>query len=233
MNVDELRKQFERSPEEIARVNAKIEADKKRKAEIEESNKLQRFRNYIDSLEPRYKDASFENFIIRKDGGLAKEKAQIETLKGGLLFGTNGNGKTHLGYAACRRIVENGGSAKLIRAFNFFTEIKECYSGNQSINQVISKYANLDYLAIDECDKTRGTKDEFINIVELINRRYDKMLPTLIISNHLELKDIEEVFTPSCTDKIKEGGEIEMKYGSTRSKEFQDRLKERQSVQKS
>lgn len=228
MNFNELKQRFERTPEEEQAIKAKILQNEREDKKRKEAEKLRRFEEYIKSLPKRFQNSSFENFLIRLDGGLQKEKEQVQSLKGGLMFGQNGNGKTHLGYSACREVVKQGGTAKLIRAFNFFTEVKDCYGSNSSINKVIDKYAKLDYLVIDECDKTRGSQDEFINIVELINRRYEQMLPTLIISNHNSLKEIEEVFTVSCTDKLQEHGIIEMKYGTTRRKETQQKIKEKQ-----
>ena len=164
-----------KTDEEVMRIRKEQERREEEKQRIKEK---QRQQEYFNSLPKRFKNASFENFI-----GLEKERKQIEKLTGGVMFGSNGNGKTHLGYSACRKVVENGGTAKLIKAFDFFNEIKKEFNNPSTAGDTIKRYSDLDYLVIDECDKIYGSQTEYLNLIDLIGKRYDKELPTLVISN--------------------------------------------------
>jgi DNA replication protein DnaC len=210
-----------KSDEEVLKIRKEQEKREEEKQRIKEK---QRQQEYFNSLPKRFRDASFENFI-----GLEKERKQIEKLTGGVMFGTNGNGKTHLGYAACRKIVENGGTAKLIKAFDFFNEIKKEFNNPSTAGDTIKRYSDLDYLVIDECDKIYGSQTEYLNLIDLIGKRYDKELPTLVISNCESLKELAQIISLSCVDKLRDGENVKMMDKSKRGKEEQAWLKEQQS----
>jgi DNA replication protein DnaC len=199
------------------------------KQEKKEQEEQKRKQDYFNSLPKRFKNASFENFV-----GLEEERKKVEKLTGGVLYGSNGNGKTHLGYSACRKVVESGKTAKLIKAFDFFAEIKKEFNNPQNAGETVKRYSDLDYLVIDECDKIYGSQTEYLSLIDLIGKRYDEELPTLLISNCEDLKELVSIISLSCVDKLRSGENIRMVhdkedvqgiYKSKRGKDEQEKFR--------
>ena len=235
-DLQKLRERFVRTPEEEAKILAKIKEEDERQEELRLANIRTDFYNYIETLPKRYKEASFENII-----GLEEDREKVERLTGGIIYGSNGNGKTHLGYSACRKVVENGGKAELITAKDFFDKVKREFSNPDNSGKTVKRLSKLDYLVIDECDKIYGSQTEYLNLIDLIGKRYNEMLPTLVISNCNSLKELAELISLSCVDKLREGEKLAfidekdakvLKYKSMRGKEEQAWLKSMQSKQK-
>lgn len=235
MDFNELRKQYESMNEEEKQERDRKILEQREKQEavqknIKQQKEKERQNAYFNSLPKRYKNASFENFI-----GLEEDRKKIEKLTGGIIYGSNGNGKTYLGYAACRKVVENGGKAELITAKDLFDLIKKEFNNPNNSGNTIKHYASLDFLVIDECDKIYGSQTEYLSLIELIGKRYNEILPTLIISNCNSLKELAELISLSCIDKLREGEKLAfidekgLKYKSMRGKEEQAWLKEQQS----
>lgn len=229
MDFNEFRKHYESMNEEEKKErDIKILEQRKKQEAIQENIKQQKEQErqnaYFNSLPKRFKDASFENCI-----GLKQEKEKISKLTGGVIYGKNGNGKTHLGYAACRKVVESGKTACLIKAYDFFNEVKREFNNPATVGSTVKRYSDLDYLVIDECDKIYGSQTEYLSLIDLIGKRYDEKLPTLLISNCETLQTLSEIISISCLDKLREGENIYMSYTSKRGKEEQAWLKEQQS----
>lgn len=208
--------------------------DKAKKAEKEEEMKQKKIQEqkrqsimqkniqkYFDEVPKRFKDSSFENYI-----GNEKERKLVEKLTGGILYGPNGNGKTHLGYAACRKVVMNGGKAKLIRVFDLMMEIKKEFNNPATIGSTVERYANLDYLVLDECDKIFNSQTEYLSLGALINKRYEEGRPTLAISNAKSKAEIATFLSISYLDKLRDGEDIPMMSGSMRGKTQQKQLEQ-------
>lgn len=237
MDFNELRKQLSSmTPEERAERDRKIleqrEAQEARGNDIKAQKERERQQVYFNSLPLRFKDSSFDNFI-----GLEQERKKIEKLTGGIIYGSNGNGKTHLGYAVCRKVVESGKTACLIKAYDFFNEVKREFNNPATVGSTVKRYSDLDYLVIDECDKIYGSQTEYLSLIDLIGKRYDEKLPTLVISNCETIKQLAEIISLSCVDKLRDGENLRMVndekdvkgiYKSKRGKQEQEKIKQMQ-----
>lgn len=238
MDFNELRNQLNSmTPEERAERDRKILEQRAKQEARESSVKAQKEKErqqaYFNSLPLRFKDASFDNFI-----GLESERKKIEKLTGGIIYGSNGNGKTHLGYSACRKVIESGKTAQLIKAYDFFNEVKREFNNPATVGSTVKRYSVLDYLVIDECDKIYGSQTEYLSLIDLIGKRYDNMRPTLVISNCETIKELAEIISLSCVDKLRDGENLRMVhdkndtqglYKSKRGKEEQARIKQMQA----
>ena len=217
--------------------NSKLKIDNYQKI-VEEENMKQKklqeqkkqsiiqknIQKYFESVPERFKEASFENYI-----GNEKERMLVEKLTGGILYGPNGNGKTHLGYAACRKVVLAGGKAELIRVFDLMVEIKNEFNNPGTIGSTVDHYAKLDYLVLDECDKFFNSQTEYLSLVSLINKRYETGKPTLAISNAKNKSEIATYLSISCFDKLRDGEDIPLMSESMRGRVKQIELANRQS----
>lgn len=157
-------------------------------------------------IPPRYFDKTLENYNAENDGqkralAVAREW-QGENL---LFFGAVGTGKTHLGIALARAIIEEGGTAIYARAAQITAEIKETWGTNKPERIVFEKYAEPDLLILDEIGRQRATDTERLALFEVIHRRYEQQKPIIAISN-LDGEKLREYLGDAAIDRLRENG---------------------------
>ena len=198
--------------------------DNKRAEEFEAAREKDRIRfNYIEfssSVPVRFKESRFDNFTCFNE----KQKSVVEFLKHGtsaVIYGSNGVGKTHLAFASCFHQIEQGKTAGYILAFDFFNEIRKSF-GDYTTNSIINEYEHYDYLVIDEIDKTQGTPMEFTYLYSLINKRYNDMKSTMLITN-AKPADFATIIGQSALDRVaSEGKVIDLTGDNYRQRKFKD-----------
>lgn len=201
MELDTLKQQLERKKASMSNTNYD-ELAIKREREEREMKLRSKLLSFENSIPKRYKKASFENF-----NGMDRLKNYLRNLKGGIIIGGNGCGKTHLGYACCREAVMQGKTQSFISAFDYIQSVKkEFNTGNTGY--AYKQYSKLDFLVIDEIDKRYGSPTEFLEINRLINARYSEMLPTLLLSNAKDSKEVQDLLGMAVVDRLTEGGAI-------------------------
>jgi len=194
----------------------------------ENERKLKKKAIAMDSIAKfplRYKDASFDNYILDENPSFRRKQiALINHLKSGysmVMYGNNGTGKTHLAFSAIREQLLKGKTCKYILAPELYDEIKESFSKDsaESSKEILDRYARYDYLVIDEIDKTYGSATEFITLYRIINRRYESMKPVVLITN-AEKSVLIDIITPSSWERVVEypGGSMFMDWESYRKK---------------
>lgn len=95
------------------------------------------------------------------------------------LHGSAGCGKTHLGLACLRKVLENGGKSIGFLPAHHIVEIgKE--KGMYQLEKVIGEYQ---WLMIDDLGVENAAEWEIKYIFGLLNSRYNNRLPTIVTSN--------------------------------------------------
>lgn len=129
---------------------------------------------------------------------------------GSLIFcGKPGTGKTHLACGIAQAVIHKGYTAKYTTAYAAIGSIKATW-GNESTDthkQVVMRYVEADLLIMDEIGVQFGTDAEKILIYEIISGRYDRRLPTILISN-FDRKELVDFIGERCVDRVEEGGGI-------------------------
>ena len=201
MELDDFKKQLEQKKANLSNTNYDELAQKKEQEQKE--MKLQsKLLSYENSIPKRYRKASFENF-----NGMDRLKNYLKNLTGGIIIGGNGCGKTHLGFACCREAVIQGKSQCFISAFEYIQKVKNEFSSGRT-GEVFKQYSKYDFLVIDEIDKRYGSSVEFLEINRLVNARYSEMLPTLLLSNAKDSKEVQDLLGMAVVDRLTEGGAI-------------------------
>ena len=170
------------------------------------------------AIPPRFADKGFDNYTAEADlqrRAVAKARQYADQIPqrmrdGGslILTGGKGTGKTHLAIAIGREAIERHGCSFLfLTASRLIGAIKETFGkgSERTERDVYRELAGVDLLAIDEIGVQNGTDFERDVLFEVINRRYENMKPTIILSN-LAPVDIEAAIGERSMDRLRDGG---------------------------
>lgn len=151
-------------------------------------------------ISDRYKDASFdtcktnenESFDIAFNRCKKYCENSDEILKKGYgiyLWGDKGTGKTHLTACMANELTNQCKNVLFTNFFEISRTIRATFKGKGNEIDVINKIANIDFLFIDDLGTEKVTKeneDTWLQekVYEIINIRYNNMLPTIFTSNY-------------------------------------------------
>ncbi|ENK7135391.1 ATP-binding protein [Enterobacter roggenkampii] len=128
---------------------------------------------------------------------------------GGLVMcGKPGTGKNHLALAIARHaITEHQSSAVFTTALKIAREYKSTWSKGsiRTEDEVIRYFTKPDLLIIDEVGVQFGSDAEKLIMFEIINTRYERMKPTILISNQTR-EELAAFIGERVLDRMSDGG---------------------------
>lgn len=178
-------------------------------------------KKFLQNLESR--GVSVRNSGVRLDDVTPRNEKQSEALasmitmrelikSGGsagnlILIGSVGTGKTMLTSGMVCDLVVAKKSPATARVIDIIRSMKDTWKKDcqQTETQLIAEYVNLDLLIIDEIGVQFGSDTEKMFIFDIIDGRYNKMKPTILISN-LTMQGIKECIGDRCVDRLREDG---------------------------
>ncbi|GMO39975.1 MAG: hypothetical protein Pg6C_00660 [Treponemataceae bacterium] len=177
------------------------------------------------NIEKKYYEAVFDNFDAYNDElkrHLAACRSFAENPDGKLvMLGTHGNGKTHLAVSVLKKL---GGA--IYTAFEIGVKLRKSYDGGSGTkeHEVYDELCSVPLLVIDEVEKIKDSESKQNWMSYVVGKRYNRMLPLIIIANCHTQKDCTEQKKPcpycleyhlegSVISRITEDGII-MKFGS-------------------
>lgn len=174
-------------------------------AEKEASYQMQK--NVESSGVPRrYWHVDFDTYISRNE----KDSKNLETIKKFtsldnndkvlILLGAKGLGKTHLGSAIIRNC---GGKFISIEELIFKYESAQDFHAKTNREELMDLYSNTKMLVIDEIGRSMQQEKENALLNYILRRRYENMLPTVLISN-LSKSDLLKKLGEAVLDRLKE-----------------------------
>jgi len=150
----------------------------------------------------------FETFRLLR--GTEKALAACKALAAGdgvpllLLYGEHGNGKTHLARAAMMEWSAKHPTSPVafVCLRPWFTSLKALMDSDRSTDAEIERVKAVEFLVVDEL----GTEDPKSTwqagvIEELVNARYDQMLPTIMTLNGNPREVLSPAIWSRLTDK--------------------------------
>jgi len=175
------------------------EQEAKEKAE-ERERVIERWKKR--GISKRYFDAEWDNWIAdtpEKEKALRNAKNAWNT---NLFFtGNNGTGKTHL--AMC--LAKDGATYR--RLPDIFREVRSTYdnkaaSDGDTENDIIEYYGECKLLVIDEIGRQNFKDFEMNLFFEIIDRRWNNILPTTIITN-LSIDEFIKLYSTAILDRLR------------------------------
>lgn len=128
--------------------------------------------------------------------------------------GSPGTGKTHLAYAMAQYLQQRLVTAAVVTAANMTSYVKQAYkipwyngmgSGDSTPQDVQTEFSHFELLIIDEAGIQTDSEAEKRIFFDIINKRYENMDPTIIMSN-LTLDELTAFIGERVMDRMKEGG---------------------------
>lgn len=153
------------------------------------ANEAQRLRESMN-LGVRFLDRTFDNFKVDRDRrafnsavAYARQEDLFRDKRNSLLISGNvGSGKTHLAAAIANDFVERGVPTMFGTFQEHLERIKEEFD-NTKQRTYLSKIKNIPVLVIDDLGKERKSEWSQSILFDIVNYRYEHLLPIIFTSN--------------------------------------------------
>lgn len=190
----------------------RAEADRVEQAKLDAQRNLEAIRKAGVPL--RFQGKTLETYQIENDKqqiAMAACRKLVSAMQAGvnapnlIMIGKPGTGKSHL---CCGIVLELYRTHRVRRVDlpDLIREIRATWHRDSEYSEesVLNFYGDLDLLIIEEVGTGAGTDDERARIFQVINRRYEAMLPTVVVSN-LDMAALKLEIGDRVIDRLREG----------------------------
>lgn len=184
---------------------------------LEDERKEQEYRLIEAGIPKRFRDCSLDTYVPSCDSArvalnlataYANEFAERRESGTCLIFcGTVGTGKTHLAVGIVKRVLDQRRRALFASVIGAVSSVKATYSRDSELTeqQAIDQFLHPDLLVLDEVGAQFGSDAEKLILFRIINGRYERVLPTIIVSN-LAKDLLGESIGERSLDRLRENG---------------------------
>ena len=173
-----------------------------------ESGRIERYRKTVPE---RYWSESLDTYVAdTEERRAAAERARAfaqGARNGGfltlILLGNVGTGKTHL---ACGIIRECGGLYRLAPAMCEEIRRAKSFGARETEADILDRYGRAGLLVIDEIGRGIAAAEEQYMLYQIINERYNRRRPTVLISNQTK-KDFLCYVGIAAADRLAESAQ--------------------------
>ncbi len=163
-------------------------------------------------IEPRYRNASFENFITDSKTKKAHRSAKVYSEKfteiekngTGLIFtGNTGSGKTHLACAIANSLLEKCVRVRFITYSELMRRINGANDYGATENAIIADLQRCRLLIIDDIAALNASEKGKTVMFTILDKRINNYRPTIFTSNVTNLDELKTRFNEQIYDRIK------------------------------
>lgn len=172
---------------------AKAEAFRKQAPERYWKESLVTFRT--DTEERRKEQETVREYMA------ALQRGAFRTL---IMLGAPGTGKTHLALGLVREL---SGTYRLASAVVEEIRLAKSFSSRVTEAEILEFYGRANLLVIDEIGRAINAADEQYMIYQIINERYNRRKPTVLISNQTKRDFLNYVGT-AAADRLVESAQV-------------------------
>jgi len=124
--------------------------------------------------------------------------------QGLLMLGAPGTGKTHLAAAICKDAIRQGYISLFTGTLEAIQIIKQSYEKDSGYSelQAINQFVACDLLVLDEVGVQHHTDAERVYLSEIINKRYEHMKPTILLTN-LNVEELKKCMGQRVVDRLR------------------------------
>jgi DNA replication protein DnaC len=200
----------------------KMEKEEARTEAIKKANEIQRLMGQLQ-IGKRFSGMAFSDYIPA-----CKEAERVKTVcqryaetfddrcRDGdslILLGACGTGKNMLAAILCQEVVKQQRSAVHTTVFKMIRSVKDSWrkGSEKSEEDVIRSFSEPDLLVVDEVGVQFGSDTEKLYLTEIINNRYERKMPTVLISN-LNFEELEKSLGTRIIDRFFEGKSAILKF---------------------
>jgi DNA replication protein DnaC len=162
----------------------------------------------------RFQGKTLESYVIEHDKqqmAVAACRRVVDTMScekivpNLILIGKPGTGKSHLCCGIISALCQNY-KVRRIDLPDLIREIRATWTRDHGKREetVLDYYGSLDLLIIEEIGTGAGSDDERAKIFQVVNRRYEAMLPTVLVSN-LDMDALKKEIGERVIDRMREG----------------------------
>lgn len=215
-----LRGIWTRCPECAIKAREHETAERERREREEANERWQRNLGHA-GIPVRFKDRSLKSYVAETDGqrrALAFAEAYADSFddvlatgRSAVFIGKLGTGKTHLAVGIGLRIMRRDGlTVHFSTVMRAIRRIRNTWGGNgeESETAAIDSLTRPDLLILDEVGIQYGSAAEKLTIFDILNERYERRRPTLLLSN-LDVDGVRAHLGDRVFDRLREdGGEV-------------------------
>ncbi|HGV3480716.1 TPA: ATP-binding protein [Klebsiella variicola subsp. variicola] len=125
-----------------------------------------------------------------------------------LMVGKCGTGKNHLAVAMAKNIIRTHlARIEITDVMRVMRAVKSTWRHSSEVTEdsVLDHFTGLDLLIIDEVGVQFGSASELAILQEIVNARYESVLPTILISN-LTFEQLKDSIGERIVDRVTNGG---------------------------
>ncbi|EDT5580320.1 DNA replication protein DnaC, partial [Salmonella enterica subsp. enterica serovar Kokomlemle] len=160
-----------------------------------------------------YRRCSFANYRVDNDGqchALSQAKSIAESLCGDdftsfVFSGSTGTGKNHLAAAIGNRLLARGKTVMIVTLADVMLGVRACYDAGKSEETFLAGLCDVDLLVLDEVGMQRDTKNEFVILNQIVDRRTASMKAVGILTN-LNFDSLKKLAGERVTDRLRMNG---------------------------
>lgn len=195
----------------------RLEDEHRREAVAEYVQKEWIARQKNAGIPERFRDRTLDSYVATTDGQKAALKWATEyahgfdevlaTGRSMLFLGRPGTGKTHLGCGIANHLLRKGSSVYYATVQRAMRRIKDTWHKESAEREgdAIRAMSGPDLLILDEIGVQFGSDTEKNLTFDLLNERYERMRPTLLLSN-LAKDDVARYLGERVMDRLREDG---------------------------